>query len=148
VAVSVGGKGCSGVTDPNGNFDFGDVPPDTYTIMGKRGGYTPTPQSETKAAPAGTPTLYRLVLAPPKVVKINAKLPTTGSVRGTAAVAPPLVTRDFSSISTDKSLAGNPPTVLVRNCADIALEAVTDPPNVADVVWKVEPNPSGDSTPS
>ena len=148
VDVAVDGQGLSGLTDSNGDFDFGDVPPDVYTVEGRKVNYTPTPQSESKPAPAAAPTIYQLVLTPPKVVRINAKLPTTNSVRGTAAIPAPLATHDFGSDSSDKSLAGNPPTVLVRNCADISLEAVTDPPSVADVVWNVEANPGGDSAPS
>jgi hypothetical protein len=83
-----------------------------------------------------------------KVVTIKAKVPTTQSVRGTGAVAPPKAHHDFSSSSKNKSLASNAPTVLVRNCAEIDLEAVTDPPNQADVAWSIDPNPGGATAPA
>jgi hypothetical protein len=74
-------------------------------------------------------------------------VPTTQSARGTAAIAPPLTTHDFSSSSNKDTFADNAPTVLVRNCAEISLEAVTNPPNQS-VTWNVKDNPGGDSTPS
>jgi len=81
------------------------------------------------------------VPCPRKVVTINAKVPTSGSARGTGAVPPPQTHHRFSSSSTDKTLAANAPTVLVRNCGPIDLEAVTDPPNQADVAWAIVNNP-------
>src|SRR5215472_17602095 len=83
-----------------------------------------------------------------KVLMIKAKVPTTQSARGTGAVPPPKNEHDFSSASNNKALAANAPTVLVRNCADIALEAVTDPPNQTDVSWSIDPNPGGTAAPA
>src|SRR5690242_15843437 len=83
-----------------------------------------------------------------KVLMIRAKLPTTQSVRGTSAVAPPMNQHEYASASATKTIASNAPIVLVRNCADIALEAVTDPPNQPDVTWAVAPNPGGAGTPA
>lgn len=76
-----------------------------------------------------------------RVVRIRAKVATTQSVRGAHSIAPPFTHHNFASTSSAKALGSNTPTVVVRNCADIELEADTDPPNQADVVWTVEPNP-------
>jgi hypothetical protein len=60
VTVSVNGKGWDGTTDGNGNFDFGDVPPDEYTVNGELGPAKATPK--TQNAPPGTDTQYVLVI--------------------------------------------------------------------------------------
>lgn len=60
VNVSVDGKGWAGVTDGNGNFDFGDVNSDTYTVNGQLGSAKAIPQ--TQFAPPGTDTQYTLVI--------------------------------------------------------------------------------------
>ncbi len=62
VTVSVGGQGWAGVTDSNGNFDFGDHPPATYTVNGEKTGYSPAPASQTLVAAAWTDTQYTLTL--------------------------------------------------------------------------------------
>jgi hypothetical protein len=64
VTVSVDGKGWDGVTDADGNFDFGDVPADTYTVTGQKDCFGPAPVSQTLDAPAGVSTQYQLVLTP------------------------------------------------------------------------------------
>jgi hypothetical protein len=63
VTVSVDGKGWSGVTDASGNFDFGEVPPDTYTVNGQKDCFAP-PNAQTQNAPLGASTQYQLVMQP------------------------------------------------------------------------------------
>jgi len=58
--VSVGCKPWKGTTNSDGNFDFGDVPPGQYTVDGKLGSVTASPQ--TKNAPAGATTVYVLTI--------------------------------------------------------------------------------------
>jgi len=82
-----------------------------------------------------------------RIVRINAHVPTTQSFRMKAAVPPPDKSHDFSSSSNTKSLSANHPTVLLRNCSPVVLEAVTDPPNQNDVAWDVAPNPGPDPKP-
>ena len=74
-------------------------------------------------------------------MKITARLPVTPSYRVANATLPPREYEEFSSSSSNKALASNAPTVLVRNCSPIKLIATTDPPNQNDVTWNVEPNP-------
>ncbi len=62
--VSVDGKGWSGVTDAGGNFSFGQVPPDTYTVQGEKPKYGPNPASQTQIVAAGTSQQFQLVLDP------------------------------------------------------------------------------------
>jgi hypothetical protein len=62
--VSVDGKGWSGVTDASGNFDFGAVAPDAYTITGQKDCFNPAPASQTQNAPASASTQFQLVLDP------------------------------------------------------------------------------------
>lgn len=62
VTVSVDGQGWAGVTDADGNFDFGDVPPGTYTVKGEKDTFVPS--SQTQNAPAGASTQYKLVMDP------------------------------------------------------------------------------------
>lgn len=76
-----------------------------------------------------------------RVVKITARLPITPSKRGTNATLPPRLFEEFTSTSNDRSLAGNAPTVLLRNLSPIKLIAETDPPSQKDVAWSVVPNP-------
>ena len=95
------------------------------------------------AAPPGA-----CVGCPRTVVTIKAKVFTTQSVRVLAAVPPPKQYHEFSSNSHSKPLAANAPVVLVRNCGPILLEAITVPPNQADVAWAVLPNPGPASAPS
>lgn len=76
-----------------------------------------------------------------RVVRITAQLPVTPSKRVRHATLPPKAHEEFTSTSNDKSLAGNPPTVLLRSLSAIKLIATTDPPNQTDVTWNVEPNP-------
>jgi hypothetical protein len=69
VTVSVSGKEWHGVTDANGNFDFQEVPPDTYTVVGEKDGYDPVPivaltASQTQDVPAGTSVQFILTLEP------------------------------------------------------------------------------------
>jgi len=84
-------------------------------------------------------------VAPPaktrKVVQIKARVQATQSARGTYDIAPPKTHHEFISKSSDKAMASNKPTVLVRNCSTIVLEAETDPANQKDVRWSVIPNP-------
>jgi hypothetical protein len=60
--VSVAGEGWNGVTDVDGNYDFGQVLPDTYTVNGYLEGFRPSLASETLFAPAGVLTQYILTL--------------------------------------------------------------------------------------
>jgi len=62
VTVSVDGHGWAGVTDANGNFDFGEVPPDTYTVKGEKDNCIPN--SQTLNAPVGAMTSFTLVMTP------------------------------------------------------------------------------------
>jgi hypothetical protein len=67
VTVSVDGKGWSGVTDASGNFDFGVVPPDTYTVTAQGNCPSPPPPSpisQTQPVPQGASTQFKLVLPP------------------------------------------------------------------------------------
>jgi hypothetical protein len=138
VTVSVDGHGWSGVTDANGDFNFGEVPPDTYTVTGE----IPWGKvSQTLNAPQGTSTQFTLTAPKRRVVKITAQLPITPSKRVNHAILPPISFQEFTSTSSDKTLSGNSPTVILRNCSPIKLIAQTDPPNQKDVVWSVEPNP-------
>ena len=77
VTVAVEGMCWDGVTDDLGNFDFGDVSPNTYAVTGTKDCFTPTTASQTKNAPSGTSTLYQLVLTLVQVeIQIN-NTPTT-----------------------------------------------------------------------
>jgi hypothetical protein len=69
--VSVDGKGWAGVTDASGNFDFGAVPPDTYTITGQKDCFNPASASQTQNAPTGASTQYRLTLDPTRITSIT-----------------------------------------------------------------------------
>jgi hypothetical protein len=80
VTVSVDGKGWSGVTDANGNFDFGEVTPDTYTVTGQKDSYSPssgggasTPTSQSLNVPAGASIVFQLSLDP-LVVPLQARM--------------------------------------------------------------------------
>src|SRR5215472_17104949 len=59
VTVGVDGHGWSGVTDADGDFDFGEVPPDTYTVTGE---LVSGNVSQTQSAPAGADTQYTLTV--------------------------------------------------------------------------------------
>ena len=96
------------------------------------------------AGGGGTPAACATAPCPlRKVVKITARLPITPSVRGSHAILPTPLYKDFTSASGDKALGTNTPTVLLRNSSPITLTAETSPPNQTDVVWKIEPNPGG-----
>lgn len=71
VTVSVDGKGWAGVTDASGNFDFGAVPPATYTITGQKDCCTPASASQTLNAPANASTQYRLTLDPMAITSVT-----------------------------------------------------------------------------
>ncbi len=94
------------------------------------------------AAPPGA-----CVHCPRKVVRINAKVPTTQPFTKAWRIPPPKNFHEFSSDSHDQALNSNHPTVLVRNCGAVRLEAITDPPNQKDVAWAVLPNPGPDPNP-
>lgn len=64
VTVSVQGQGWNGTTDKDGNFDFGDHPPGTYTVTGQSDAKSPA-VSQTLNAPAGASTQYVLKMCPP-----------------------------------------------------------------------------------
>ena len=65
VTVSVLSLGLpAGTTDANGNWDFGDVAPGQYTVMGTKDGCVPDVASLTKQAPAGVDTGFVLILDP------------------------------------------------------------------------------------
>ena len=77
VTVSVDGHGWSGVTDANGDFDFGEVPPDTYTVTGE---LTSGNISQTLNAPAGASTLFTLT-APMAQIAVHVQTPTGDPVK-------------------------------------------------------------------
>lgn len=94
------------------------------------------------AAPPGA-----CVHCPRKVVRIKVKLPTTQPVTKAWRVPPSKNFQEFSSDSHNQALNTNVPTILVRNCGTVQLEAVTDPPDQKDVAWGVLPNPGPDPNP-
>jgi hypothetical protein len=75
VAVNVEGKAWNGATDASGNFDFGDVPPDSYTVWGALDPNS-TQASQTLDAPAGKVTWFKLVLC---AIKIEIQINNTGA---------------------------------------------------------------------
>jgi hypothetical protein len=90
VTVSVDGKGWDGVTDASGNFDFGEVPPDTYTVSGEKSCCAPA--SQTQNAPLGSATQFTLVM-------------TTCSITSeTVATAPPSRNRKKVGVGEEVTL--------------------------------------------
>lgn len=79
------------------------------------------------------------------VTQIKAKTPGTNGVRKKTDKRPDNVLTPSSS--ADKSLAANPPVVLVRGCKKVTLEAVTTPLN-QPVNWKVTPNDNKNTAPT
>jgi outer membrane protein OmpA-like peptidoglycan-associated protein len=51
-----------------------------------------------------------------------------------------------SSTSSDESLTGNAPVILVRGCQDVDLEAITAP--AGPVTWEVKPNENSNAAPT
>jgi len=145
VDVTVLGQGWNGITDGDGNYDFGYRPPDTYTVQGIKQNYTPSPQSDTKFAPAGTTTGFVLVLEPARVTQITAMIPGAKGVRDPNNKLPDQVLTP--SGSPDESLAGNKPVCLVRGCTSVELTAVTTPPN-RPVTWTVKANQNKEAPPA
>jgi len=145
VTVSVAGKGWDGTTDNNGNFDFGDHPPDTYTVNGEKDFYTPSPASQEKFAPAETCTQFNLQLQPPVVTQISATVAGTKGKRLATNTRPDNVLTP--STSSDESLSGNAPVTLIRGCPQVTLAATTNPPN-APVTWAVKANQNSSSAPA
>jgi hypothetical protein len=68
VTVSVDGKGWSGVTDASGNFDFGEVPADTYTVNGEKTNYGPVPATQSQEVVIATSVVVQLTMNPVTVV--------------------------------------------------------------------------------
>src|SRR5260221_4750977 len=79
------------------------------------------------------------------VTQITAKLPgTTGvrvpaNVRGTDTLT--------AGSSSDETLAGNAPVILVRGCHDVLLGSVTTPAN-EPVSWSVKANENTEAAPT
>ena len=65
----------NGVTDSQGNWDFGDVPPGSYTVTGLLDANS-TVASQTLSAPAGTSTMFNLVLC---AIKLQIQINNTGA---------------------------------------------------------------------
>jgi hypothetical protein len=144
VIVSVDGKGWSGTTDASGNFDFGEHPPDTYTVSGTRDKFTPSPATQNQPAPASVSTVYKLVLTPPKITQITVKVEGT---KGKRDATKKRADKTFTTTSADETLAGNAPTILIRGSKDLQLEATTVPAGVP-VKWSVKPNENSESAPA
>ena len=98
---------------------------------------------------AGCPTLpcpKKPTVKKGKVVKITAKILATRSLH-----APVRRIREIkklkSSTSSDESLSGNKPVILVRGCNVLRIKAETSPPN-QPVLWEVKPNENTNTAPS
>ena len=81
----------------------------------------------------------------PCVTQIKATIRGTQGLRSKNDKRPDRALRP--SGSSDKSLKGNAPVILVRGCKEVMLEAVTKPPN-SPVTWKVEPNETTNQPPA
>lgn len=141
-------------TNKDGIANFGKVPPDKYDMSVTKPGYGPkagqpagpvTGSVTVKAKETGKLTLKMVAVA--WVTKITAILPTTQSARGANSVAPPNTHHTFTSNSDQSAMGTNAPTVLIRNCGRIELQAETNLPNQKGIVWAVEPNPGPAATP-
>jgi hypothetical protein len=142
VTVSVDGLPLSGPTDKDGNLDFGNVPPNTYTVKGQKSGLTPASQQQT--APANVLTKFTLVMDQ-CVTQIKAKVAGTKGKRDATKTRPAATLR--TSTSSDESLSANAPVILIRGCPTVDLEAVTNPPDTP-VSWTVKPNQNSESAPT
>jgi hypothetical protein len=102
---------------------------------GGAGGSTAPPGSATAPCPS-----------PPEcVTQITAKVPGTKGVRNAANKRPENVLA--SSSSSDESLSGNPPVILIRGCNEVELGSVTTPPD-KPVSWSIKPNENSESAPT
>ena len=102
----------------------------------------PRPAPVAPAPPAAAPAA-----APHQcVILIKAQVPGTKGVRkpATDIRANNVLT---PSASNNRSLAANPPVILVRGCKPVELEAVTTPANLP-VTWSVEANENTDRPPA
>jgi hypothetical protein len=77
------------------------------------------------------------------VTQIKAKVAGTKGIRGSNTRSEDVLT---ASSSSDESLSGNTPVILVRGCNEVELEAVTSPAN-QPVKWRVKSNENTDSPP-
>jgi hypothetical protein len=73
VKVGVSSKNWTGTTDTSGNFDFGEVPPDTYTANGQIQ-KSPVQAVDTKLAPQSTKTIYKLIFC---IIKLEIQINNT-----------------------------------------------------------------------
>lgn len=79
------------------------------------------------------------------VTSIKAKVAGTKGARDATNVRPDNILK--ASGSSDESLAGNTPVILIRGCKEIELEALTTPANTS-VTWSVKSNENTDAPPS
>jgi carboxypeptidase family protein len=122
VTVSVDGKGWSGVTDKDGNFDFGQVPPDTYTVKAEKDGYDLTSASQTQNVPVNASTQFTIVLTP-----LHAKIDVDGVTEANKTTVGGLIVRKFDNnnaprkkitISMKSFPAGSKADILLQNASD------------------------------
>lgn len=78
------------------------------------------------------------------MTQINAKITGTAGVRNPGNTRPD---DTASSSSSDESLTSNAPTVLVRGCHQVRLDAVTTPSN-QPVTWSANPNQNSGTAPT
>lgn len=102
----------------------------------------PTPPS---SGNGGSPAGGAVAPCTDTIVKINAKVPGTKGVRDPSKKRPDNTLRGSSS--SDESLGGNAPVILVRGCLDVELSVETNPPG-KPVKWKVKPNENSESAPT
>ena len=80
----------------------------------------------------------------PTVLEIRAAVPGTKGVRDPAKQRRRNILR--ASTSTDSSLTGNPPVILVQGCNEVELEASISAP--IDVTWSVTPTENTNAAPA
>ena len=78
------------------------------------------------------------------VTEIQATVVSTQSLHDDTKIG---VDKVFKSKSDQESLADNEPTVLIRGCLDVQLQAITTPANLP-VSWLVKPNENDETAPA
>lgn len=146
-AVTISGASAgNGLSDAADTAAFMSIAPGAYQVTAQKDQHTPEPASGSATVTAAATTHVTLVLEPDAVVQIKAKVKGTRGVRKPATDLRAANVLKSSS-SSDESLSGNPPAILVRGCNTVDLEAVTDRPNLP-VTWSVVANENTDSPPT